>query len=835
MFCRLLLVLSFLVGLKANATVASDHAGEMTRGLDIFERDVAKLLTDHCVKCHGGEKGVKGELDLSTRDLLMHGGEGGAAIVPGKSSESLLMKSIRHLDKDLKMPKKGEKLADTAIAKIAEWIDLGAPYGRALIEGKVKRDRSKVTAVDRSWWAFQPLAEPKLPQSATLKFASSNPIDRLILAKLEAKGIEPNPIAEKRLLIRRAYFDLIGLPPTPEEVDLFLKDSGPRAFEKVVDGLLSSPHYGERWGRHWLDLARYGESHGYEQDYDRPNAWHYRDYVIRALNADQPFDEFVRWQIAGDELAPKNLEAWKATGFLAAGTHATQITANQAEKERYDELDDIASTIGTSMLGLTVGCARCHDHKYDPIPTRDYYRLISTFTKTVRSDYPLGDLDEKYQLAKALWVKAKAEGIAARSLFEKERLPVLLADWESKGGVDPLPPAAVKGVLELAENQRTEAQRAVLLKWYRSQNAEWLKLDGAVNGLAAGEPKSEKITALIASEGVPAVRNHTQGPDFFEQTFFLSRGDLTKKQGEAPPGFLEVLTNAPENQWLSVPPDGARTLWRRASLARWLTDEKAGAGVLVARVIVNRLWQHHFGRGLVATPSDFGFQGEKPSHPELLDWLAGELIRSGWKLKTIHRLMMASAAYQRDGKLDSRSALIDPENLLVWRHDRTRLEGEVIRDSFLAVTGVLDRKMFGAGTLDAAMKRRSIYFQVKRSQLPAMMITFDAPDTLSGLGLRTSTTVAPQALLLMNNPQIRQASQNWAKQLLVASPLEAIQRAYQVALGRAPTEGESEKLLEFLRDQAASYLRSGKGNAAELAMTDFCQSVLSLNEFVYVD
>ncbi len=1007
--------------LAAEPPITPDHAAQMAKGVELFNSEVGKLLADNCVKCHGGEKGVKGDLDLTTREALMKGGESGDAVVPGRSGESLLMKSIRHEDKDLKMPKKADKLPDAAISKIAAWIDLGAPYGKPLVEGKVVRDRSKVTDEDRKWWSFQPLAKPQPPAVKNEAWCRT-PIDRFVLAKLEAKGIAPNAVAEKRVLIRRAYFDLIGLPPTPEQIDRFLADAAPNAYEKIIGELLASPHYGERWGRHWLDLARYAESHGYEQDYDRPNAWHYRDYVIRALNADQPFDEFVRWQIAGDELAPDNAEAWKATGFLAAGTHATQITANQAEKERYDELDDMAATIGTSMLGLTVGCARCHDHKFDPIPTRDYYRLISTFTKTVRSDYDLIENADEYKPAKAKWDAAHAGLVAARERFEKEQLPARLTVWEkigerpakpqwlvldsaeakSEGGATftrqpdgsflasgksaehdtytftaPLPAAGITAVklealadaslvksgpgraangnfalstfelsvtppggaavaakfvkafatfeqnglpvaaaiddnkesswavdpqfgkdhaavfvldaplaapvgsvlkftlkfrnntahsigrprlslttaaqpgldggagsalaaealrvLEVAAAQRSDAQRATLLKWYRPQDAEWRKLDAAVSAHAATEPKPEKVKALISSEGVPAVRNHTQGPDFYEQTFFLSRGDLNKKQGEAPPGFLQILASAPEQRWLASPPAGARTPWRRASLAQWLTDKDAGAGQMVARVIVNRLWQHHFGRGIVATPSDFGAQGEKPTHPELLDWLAGELIRDGWKLKPLHKLMMTSAAYMQSAQTDAARRAADPDNTLVWRHPRTRMEGEVIRDAILAVTGALDTKMFGAGTLDAAMKRRSIYFQIKRSQLPPMMITFDAPDTLGSLGLRSSTTVAPQALLLMNNAQVRASVRAWAKSLAVQPLADAVKRAYLTALGRPPADDETATAVEFLRTQTESYKAAGKADAPELALTDFCQSLVSLNEFVYVE
>ena len=822
--------------LAAPEAVPADHAANMEKGLALFNSDVAALLTDHCVKCHGGEKGTKGALDLTTRDLALKGGDTGPAIVPGKSADSLLVQSIRHEDKDLQMPKKEDKLPDEVIAKITQWVDLGAPYGKPLVAGKSTRDRSKVTDADRKFWSFQPLAKVEPPPVQHEEWCRT-PIDHFIVAKLEEKGIAPAITVEKERLIRRAYFDLIGLPPTPAQVDQFVADTSPGAFEKVVDELLASPHYGERWGRHWLDLARYAESHGYEQDYDRPNAYHYRDYVIRALNADQPYDEFVRWQIAGDELAPENPEAWMATGFLAAGTHATQITANQAEKERYDELDDMAQTTGNAFLGLSVGCARCHDHKYDPIPTTDYYRLISTFTTTVRSDYDIILNPAQYRPAKEQWDHEQAPLLAAREKFEKEQLPARFASWEQAGGkvsapawqvlkdavaqsqggatldrqadgsflatgtnpdfdvytitapapegrltavrlealtqeglvrggpgrapngnfalsdftvearpaqgpafplklakatatfeqkglpvkaaidddkhsawaidpqfgkdhaavftlAEPVTLAAgttltftlrfennahhaighprlsvtaspepsipdgqtnatiteVQRILKIAPAQRKPEEIQKLLAWYQPQDAEWLKLDAEVSAHARLEPQPEKVTALICSEGVKAVRLHTQGPDFYDKTYLLKRGDLNQKQEEAAPGFLQVMMRADESRWSQSAPPDSRTPMKRAALARWLTDADAGAGQIAARVIVNRLWQHHFGRGIVATPSDFGAQGDRPTHPELLDYLAGELIRGGWRLKTLHKQMMLSRVYMEDSR-----------------------------------------------------------------------------------------------------------------------------------------------------------------------------------------
>src|SRR5262245_42906851 len=386
-----LCVVGIAIGCRLAALALAEDArppedAQSPAGLKLFNDQVHAILVSKCVKCHGGQKTESG-FSLIDRDALLKGGDLGDDVVPGKAKESPLVAFLRHEDEP-HMPKDVAKLSDDEIASIASWIDAGAPYSKALSAKAAPHGHATVTAADRQFWSFQPLADAAPPEVKDSHWCRT-PIDRFVLAKLEEKGIMPNSSADRRKLIRRAYFDLLGLPPSPEEIEAFVNDSAPDAYERLIDRLLESSHYGERWGRYWLDVARFAESHGYEQDYDRKHAYYYRDFVIKALNSDMPYDQFVRWQIAGDEIAPDDPEAWMATGFLAAGTHATQITANQAEKERYDELDDQAATVGTAFLGLTVGCARCHDHKYDPIPTKDYYRIISTFTKTVRSDYPV--------------------------------------------------------------------------------------------------------------------------------------------------------------------------------------------------------------------------------------------------------------------------------------------------------------------------------------------------------------------------------------------------------------------------------------------------------------
>jgi hypothetical protein len=982
--------------------------------------EVRGILMDNCVKCHGGEK-TKGEFDLTTREGLLHPGSEGVNVVAGKSSESRLMKLIRHAEEP-HMPDKGKKLSEIDIEKIGKWIDAGAPYDAPLIvKGGAPKGHAVVTAEDREWWAFRPIQGNGRDAHAT--------IDEFVLARLREKGLGMNPPAEKRKLIRRATLDLTGLPPTIAEIEAFLKDESSDAWGKVVDRLLASPRYGERWGRHWLDLARFAESHGYEQDYDRPAAYHYRDFVIRALNEDMGFDRFVRLQIAGDELEPSNPEALKATGFLGAGTHATQITANQVEKERYDELDDRGGTVGTALLGMTVGCARCHDHKYDPIPQADYYRFISTFTTTVRSEMDVDLRPEKYAKAKKVFDAEHGPLVVAVKRFEKEELGERLKAWISKGAELPKPrwyvveakeakaksgavlsrledgsylasgasathdtytftvrtpltgiavvklealadgsmvkggpgraangnfalsdfsvtagavggaekarevkiasakadfeqkglpiaaaidadktsawaidpqfgkdhaavfyfdkPVGLEGgtsltitlrfenndkhamgrvrlslsteqgagidgesgphvlvelaeILKVPDAARTEEQKGKLLAAFKTLDPEWKKLNAAVVEHAKKEPRRELTKVMVCSEGVPAIRLHTQGADFSEKTFYLKRGDPNQKNGEAAAGFLQVLSRAPEGEarWKATPPKESKLSYRRTALANWITDKDYGAGHLLARVMVNRLWQHHMGRGIVATPNDFGVQGQRATHPELLDYLASELIAGEWKLKRIHRLIMTSSAYMQSSDFNEAAFAVDSENALLWRHPKMRLEAEAIRDSMLFASGMLDETMYGPGTLDEAMKRRSIYFFVKRSKLIPLMVLFDAPEPLSSMGQRVSTTIAPQALALMNNPQVREWAKGFGKRLLPAAEKDlgaAVRLGYGIALGREATAEELRESVEFLEQQKQEFAAAGNKDGMKLALTDFCQSLMCLNEFVYVE
>jgi hypothetical protein len=989
----------------------ANHAQQMAKGLELYRTRVRGILQAKCLKCHSGNR-LEGDLDISQRSGLLRGGSRGPALVVGNHRQSLLWQMVAHQQEPY-MPYERPKLPPDELAAIAQWIDYGAPYDRPFTEEADAWIRAVVPPSAKNHWAFQPLTAPAVPASSY-----TNPIDAFLEVQMRSAGIQPNPLTDRRTLLRRLYLDLIGLPPTPQQMEAFLQDSSPNAVSRVVDQLLASPHFGEKWARHWLDLVRFGESHGFEHDYDRPHAYHYRDFVIRAFNSDLPYDQFVRWQIAGDELAPDEPQAWFATGYLAAGVHSTQITKNEVEKHRYDELDDIVHNIGLTFLGLSIGCARCHDHKYDPIPSRDYYRLVATFTTTVRSDYEI-DLDPHgYQRALAAYEAAHRPYQEAVMRYQCEQLPHRLASWEQsagrsaminypwhvpqirnmrsvggatltrepdssirvtgknpdqetlilelvthlptirglriealqdaqlvKGGpgraangnfalsdvkleiitaqtsaapvkvqltrpratfeqkglpvaaaidndpvsawaidprfgqdhaaafeCDPPIPGSPEGVvlrltlsfhnnkghgigrlrlaltslanaavtaswiseaavaaLTVPADHRTPQQRLELLRWFACYDPDYQQLVKAERQHAAQAPKRKLVKALICSEGVPPLRLHSQGEDFLPVTHFLRRGDPNQKMGVADFSFLQVLMphDQAQRRWYTPPPT-SRTTGQRAALARWLTDVEHGAGALLARVIVNRLWQQYFGTGLVRTVSDFGLRGEPPSHPELLDFLARELIRHDWHLKPIHKLIVTSQAYARSSQRDPTRWQKDPDNRLFWYQPPRRLSAEVIRDSILHTSGLLDATLYGPGTLQPDSRRRSIYYTNKRSKLIPALVIFDAPDATVHVGERPSTTIAPQALHLLNNPQIRAAAIALAQRVLRETSNDrhkAVERAFQHVLSRPPTAEEFRATIDFLQSDTSRPL--------ELALADFCQMLYCLNEFLY--
>jgi len=794
--------------------------------------DALGLLETHCVKCHGGEK-TKGGLDLMTREGLLRGGENGAAIVPGKPEASLLVKSIRH-EVDPFMPHKEDKLSDAAIGQLAEWVRAGAPYGRALKSTTVAASRPAtftLTDADRAHWAFQPVTHVVPPSITELNTAAKtqrsakvlrNSIDAFILARLQEKGLGFSPAASKQTLIRRVTFDLIGLPPTPDEIDAFVNDSSPDAYEKLIDRLLASPHYGERWGRHWLDLARYAETDGFEHDAVRPNSWRYRDYVIRSFNADKPYDRFTKEQFTGDLLWPGDADAHIATGFNLLGPD--MVDSADQEQRHHNTLNDMTDTTALAFLGLTMGCARCHDHKFEPISQKDYYSLQAFFAGAafVR-EKPIPSSDDagreaairRYNEQPAVSELADLEGPVVEKLRQEK-----LAHLSAEAQMAHRTPAA----------KRTTEQANLVLETDAMVQVVEKEIAGALDTVARARRKD--LVDAIRKLPKPAVGptaialGNAKGPT--PKTFVLFRGEYTQPGDEVQPAFPSVLPLAASHSGNS----------RRIELANWIASPE---NPLTARVMVNRIWQHHFGRGLVATPSDFGTHGQKPSHPELLDWLASEFVSRGWSLKQMHKLMLMSATYQQSSLTSVEAEKVDPENRLYSRMNRLRLEGEVIRDSVLAISGQLNLQMGGPGVFPPIPQdlfkgatgwvvskdprdhvRRSVYIFARRNLRFPFLEVFDAPDNNLSCPGRECSTTAPQALTLLNADEVMTAARAMAKRL--ASEAGAsdgqVALAYRLTLGREPSADELALTRGFLK---------------ESPMSEFCRVLFNLNDFVYVE
>ena len=842
------------------------------RGATDLEREVRSLLADRCQKCHGPEK-QKGGLRLDLRDAMRDAGASGeTAVVPGDADSSELIRRVASPDEFERMPPAGPPLSPEGVRLLKRWIDEGASWsGEAVVAGAGGPGEMVVTDEDRRHWSFRPLKAVEPPAVAHGEQAPT-PIDRFILAALADRGIAPAPPAGPRQLVRRVSFDLIGLPPSPQDVEAFVADPSTDAYAMMVDRLLASPHYGERWGRHWLDVVRYADSDGQERDADRPTAYHYRDFVIKALNDDLPFDTTVRWQLAGDELEPDDPRAVAATGFLTAGPHTVLNVPMEEEKvrNRYNELDNLISTLGSGMLGLTIGCARCHDHKYDAIPTRDYYQMLGVFQTGDRAEVPLVP--------------------HAEVVRHRERV----AAWESR----------LKAVKDRRSRWRTESTRRLEAS-LRARKIDALAIGDSDKALLKDDPGSDRAEELARKfEGELRItdedRRSAPGDDdrrqrkdidrevaaveaekppplptalaFVESrsepvpAWLLGRGDIHLKKERVGLGFLSVLTGtrSPEAYWkaarVATPP--GRSTYQRKALAAWIADTQDGAGALLARVIVNRVWQHHFGEGLVRTVDDLGVQGERPSHPELLDWLARDFVDHGWRLKRLHRLILRSAVYRQGVAYDPSKAKIDPDNRLLWHRRPLRLESEALRDAILVVSGTLNPVAYGEAfkppipaeamvarntinpyPKDAqdvpATRRRSVYMFHKRVVQHPLMQAFDGPDASASCGRRNRTTVAPQALALLNDPFVRSRSADFAARLREdagPSPVAQVELAYRLALGRPPSAPECAAALGFLDEQTRRrWAGPAKGETRPLALTDLCQVLFGLNEFLYVD
>lgn len=714
----------------------------------------------------------------------------------------------------------------------------------------------------RGAWPFRPLERPAVPAAGDAGWVV-NPVDRFVAERLRERGLQPSRPADKLTLLRRVTFDLTGLPPTVAEQEAFLADDAADAYEKVVDRLLASPRFGERWAQTWLDVVRYAETDGFKSDRLKKNAWRYRDYVIRAFNDDLPYDRFVRQQLAGDELEPGNPDALIATGFLRLGPD--EDNAANLHQRRQEILDEITDTTALTFLGLTVGCAQCHDHKYDDILQTDYYRLQAFFSAVTERDDALGASPEEaadYETKRQTWEAATADiRRQIDAILESERSEIAKSSLEKYE-------ASIQQCYLTLDAERTPEQQRIadmvarrmayqledsmpnrLDKERRQQYDELRQQLAQFDHL---RPAEQPRVMAVADLGTAAPVTH-----------LLEGGNLTRPLHPLEPGFPEFLSSASPQQFSSAAHE--HSTGRRSQLALWLTSPDHP---LTARVIVNRLWQQHFGEGIVATPNDFGFQGGAPSHPELLDWLAAELVSSGWRLKHVHRLIVTSATYRQSSTVDQdddaqREALqADQANRRLWHARRQRLTGETIRDAILAVAGELNLRMYGESAkpelpegisaryawqpdkLEADRNRRSVYVFAKRNLRYPIFEAFDQPDLNQSCGRRPTTVTAPQSLLMMNSKFTREMSERWAARLLAECGDDAalVERAYRVAYGRPPQDAETRQAAQFLAAQRelieTEHRDSGEAVAhvaRQAAVADLCHAIFNSNEFLSID
>ena len=940
-----------------------------------FEAHIRPVLVDQCFKCHGPEK-QKAGLRLDSRSAMLGGGDTGPAIVPGHPEESVLVAALRYEEDGPQMPP-SKRLPKEQIDTFSRWVEMGAPWpggDTAAAPSATRKPGYAITDQDRGHWAFRPVTRPEVPSVQDREWAAS-PIDRFVLAKLEAKGLKPNPPATKAEFLRRATYDLTGLPPTPAEAERFLADTSPNAYDALIDRLLASPRYGEKWGRHWLDLVRFAETNSYERDGAKPNAWRYRDYVIRSLNADKPYDRFIREQLAGDELPDRDIESIIATGYYRLGIWDDE--PSDREQARFDSLDDLVATTGQVFLGLTVDCARCHDHKLDPIPQKDYYRLLAFFRNInpyrnggPTDEYPIvtpgteralaerarelesrrkaaqdtiagleeefrkryvppsgetvrsTDLDElRYRFYRDTWdrlpdfaaIKYEDEGdlpvglfdlaprtrdVAFGFVFEGTLIVArdgvytfrLDSDDGSRLSVGGRVVVENDGLHELGRERSGDVELAkgrvpIRLEYFQKGdglglNVAWSGPGFAKRSLSASKrgAKAIDVRSLIRSEGERVLGTErmeryrrarqllaetkdrkvigdaalcvTESSPAAPETFVLLRGSAHSPGDKVEPGFLEVLSSpAP-----TIPPPSAdaRTTGRRRVLADWIASPE---NPLTARVVANRVFQHHFDRGIVRSPNNFGTQGDTPTHPELLDWLASEFLAQGWRLKPLHRAIMSSNTYRMSSRADPEALAKDPGNELLWRVDMRRLTAEEIRDSILAVTGTLNLKMFGPGVYPEIPKevmagqsvpgagwgksppeeqaRRSIYIHVKRSLLTPILEGFDLAETDRPSPVRFSSTQPTQALAMLNGAFLNGQADALADRLRreagdVASA--QVRLALRLVTGRDPSVAEVRRGMDLV-ESLSKRDSIGPGGARKA----FCLVALNLNEFLYVD
>jgi hypothetical protein len=790
----------------------------------IFENQIQPLLRENCAKCHDGNSPQSG-LSIATYDALLHGGKRGPALTPGSAKNSLLIQYIKG-EKTPRMPL-GASLPDDRVAALSAAIDKLTPAAG-----------SSAPQDEYLSWLLKPPASPPIPKVRNAEWLR-NPIDAFVLSRLEAKQMHPAPAADRRALIRRVYIDLVGLPPPADEVTRFISDPDPQAYDKLVDRLLADPRYGERWARHWLDLARYAESDGFAIDSERPTAWRYRDYVIRAFNQDKPYDVFVKEQLAGDEMQEESgteqsrSERLVALGFLRMATWEADATSRQ--QLRQDFLNEVTGTTASVFIGLTAGCAQCHNHKYDPIPQRDFYRLQSFFATTAVAELP-APFTDKENPAEMKQLSRQYEDEAERATEEMERRKAALkARFIEAKHLKPDAPEVQQFMKELG----------VANAFFQERNDPIFKESVWKDYLAAREDLQRVKEMLMRYRPVAYGVKDIVPPDIPElpATHILRGGDLSAKAETVEPGFLECVTGKPEPARI---PFREGTSGRRLALAEWIAT---ASNPLTARVMVNRIWQNHFGEGLVRTASDFGRNGSRPTDPKLLDWLATQFVEHKWSIKAMHKLMLTSATYQQSTSHPDwkKYADVDPGNELLWRMNWNRLDAEVLRDSILSLSGRLNPAAGGPGALldipadmaegfeffkwfpssEADQRRRTIYTFQRRSVVNPMLEVFDSANMNSSCPRRNATTVAPQSLTLINGELTNREAGHFAARVLKQAGPSAeaqVDLAFRLALGRTPGDDERRKVLPlFSKFQSREALE-------RLGVVLF-----NMNEFLYLE
>ncbi|MCH9655354.1 MAG: DUF1549 domain-containing protein [Planctomycetes bacterium] len=795
---RLLIVSLFLL-VAANLVSAAEkvkaaNSPVNVKQLHFFEKEVRPLLIKHCLECHG-EKKQKGDLRLDSLKAILQGGESGPAIVPGKSNESILVEAINF--ESFEMPPES-KLKDKEIAALTRWVNEGAywPENKDYVI-KQRSNENFFTEEDRSFWSFQPVKPTRVPQVDQSAW-SKNPVDAFVYDRLKKAGLTPADEASRTTLIRRAYYDLIGLPPTVEQINAFINDTSPDAWSRLVDELLENPHYGEKWARHWLDVVRYAESDGFNQDAFRPEIWRYRDYVIRSFNTDKPYSQFVREQLAGDEIAPEDPDALAATGFLRHNLY--EYNQRDSRTQWNDILDNITDATGDVFMGVSMGCARCHDHKFDPIPHQDYYRLQAFFAPLMpRDDVPFATPKElaEYNQKFEIWEK-KTAGI-------RTKIDALTRDTLKKAAQSQIKmfPADLQEIMAKPEEKRTalDHQLADLV-----QRQVVIKQKTSLATLKKSEkPDGEKYRALLKE--LAAFDKLKPKPLPTGMSVTDARGALPittipddPEHKPIVPGFLSLLKpGEAEIIPISTAPHSSG---RRTALANWMVNPQ---NRLTTRVIANRVWQYHFGTGLVSTANEFGHMGEAPSHPELLDWLTSYFVDNGWSIKKLHRLIMNSSTYRLAAfhPAAKQAELKDPQNRLHWRANIRRLNAEDIRDSALFLSGELDQKL-GGPSVSANLPRRSVYTIMKRNVQDPVLGAFDLPGGIKSVAQRDVTTTANQALLMINGDWFLKRANAMARSLKAksfADDREMVSYLHKMTFGKDPEPVEVDLYSDFLKSQ----------------------------------